>query len=88
MEFRFPIQKLHEMNEFLLAPIRKKKVILLEMQSLLGLFAFATRVLPVGKIFSSRLYILIYGLKSPTPHVRDTLTGCVNVEKHFGTLQW
>lgn len=55
MEFRLPIQKLNGMNT--LALIHKNKVILIEMQSLLGLLAllafiaFATRVLPVGRIF-------------------------------------
>lgn len=64
MEFRLPDSKVEKLRTLLLSLIRKKKVCLREMQSLLGLLAFATR------IFSRRLYISISGLKSPFSHIR------------------
>lgn len=56
----------------LLMLIRRKKVTLKEMQSLLGQLVFASRVLPMGRVFSKRLYVSISGLKSPSSHVRLT----------------
>lgn len=55
-----------------MAVLRKKKVCLKDMQSLLGSLAFATRIMPMGRIFSRRLYMAIAGLKSPSSHLRVT----------------
>lgn len=63
MEFRLPLAKLKTIAELLIVLLRKKKVLLRERQKLLGLLAFATRILPVGRIFSRWLYFAISGLK-------------------------
>lgn len=72
MEFRLPEEKINKLSALLLIIIRKKKVCLKEMQSLLGLLAFASRIMPIGKVFSRKLYVSISGLKSPFSHVRIT----------------
>ena len=72
MEFRLPEAKLVKLNSLLASFLARKKVRLKEMQSLLGVLAFAGRIMPVGRIFSRRLYLAIAGLKSPFAHVRLT----------------
>lgn len=42
------------------------------MQALLGLLAFATRLLPMGRMAGRRLYMSIMGLKSLHSHIRIT----------------
>lgn len=42
------------------------------LQSLLGLLAFAGRVIAIGRVFSRRLYMATKGLGSPYTHVRPT----------------
>ncbi|OCT70392.1 hypothetical protein XELAEV_18037310mg [Xenopus laevis] len=49
-----------------------KKVLLKELQSLLGMLVFASRLMPMGRIFSKRLSALTIGLKSPNCHVKLT----------------
>lgn len=70
MEFRLPADKVSKLEHSLLMLIRRTKVTLKEMQSLLGLLAFASRVIPLGKLFARKLYSAITGLKSPSAHVR------------------
>lgn len=71
MEFRLPEVKLKKLK-WLIMRVLKKKVRLKEMQSLLGILAFACRIMPVGRIFSRRLYLAISGMKSPLDHIRLT----------------
>lgn len=64
----------HYLDDFVHWPIgfdfiRQKKVLLGEMQSLLGLLAYACKVMPVGHIFSRRLYLSTAGYKSPFSHL-------------------
>lgn len=72
MEFRLSEEKINKLTSLLLVIIRKKKVCLKDMQSLLGLLAFASRVMPIGNVFSRKLYMAISGLKSPFSHIRIT----------------
>lgn len=72
MDFRLPEEKVSKLRALLLVVIRKKKMCLKELQFLLGLLAFASRVMPIGKVFSRRLYLAISGFKSPFSHVRIT----------------
>lgn len=48
MEFQLLLDKIAKISDLLLRFIRHKKVMLKEMQSLLGMLAFATRVHPIG----------------------------------------
>lgn len=82
MEFSLPADKVYKLCQVLLKFIRMKKVSLKEMQSLLGQLAFAARVLPMGRVFSRRLYSSISGLKNPSSHVR------VNSEMKADLLVW
>lgn len=72
VEFGLPVAKLNKLKWLIMSVLQKKKMHLKEMQSLLGVLAFACRILPVGRIFSRRLYLAISGLKSPLDHVRIT----------------
>lgn len=67
-EFCLPEAKLAKLKTLLALFLQKKKVILKDMQSLLGNLAFACRIMPVGRIFSRRFYLFISGLKSPFAH--------------------
>lgn len=71
-EFRLPLEKVNKLTNLLVSCIRKKKVLLKELQSMLGLLAFATCILPMGRIFSLRLYLAIWGYKNPYSHIRLT----------------
>lgn len=42
------------------------------MQSLLGLLVFTSRVIPMGRVFTRRLFSSTCGLKSPYAHIRLT----------------
>lgn len=72
MEFRLPEAKLVKFKSLLALVLRKRKILLKEMQSILGVLAFACRIMPVGRIFSRQLYLSIAGLKSPFAHIRLT----------------
>lgn len=73
MEFCLPRDKLDNISELLINSIRKKKILLKDMQKLLGSLAFVTRILPVGRIFPRRLYFSIAGFKSPYSHIRMSI---------------
>lgn len=49
IEFRLPLEKIAKTTQLLITFSKKKKITLKEMQSLLGLLAFATRILPIEK---------------------------------------
>lgn len=46
-----------------------RKVTLRELQSLLGLLVFASRVIPMGRAFTKRLFRATCGFKSPFAHI-------------------
>lgn len=71
-EFSLPQAKVDKMRNLIAVFLRRRKVLLKEMQSLLGLLAFAGKIMPVGRIFSRRLYMATAGLKSPFAHIRLT----------------
>lgn len=70
MEFEIPADKIVKLKYDI--HIIRKRATLKEIQKLLGSLAFASRVLPVGRIFSRHLYLVIAGLKSPSSRVRIT----------------
>lgn len=70
LEFRLPDAKISRLKSCISILLRRRKVLLRELQSLLGLLAFASRVMPVGRIFSRRLSMATAGLKSPFSHIR------------------
>lgn len=72
LQFRVPPQKITRLNFLVDFVISKEKVVLRTLQSLLGLLAFASRVIPIGRVFSKRLYRSISGIKSPYHFVRIT----------------
>lgn len=95
MEFRLPEDKVYGLSQLLQMFMRKRKVTLREMQTLLGQLAFATRVLPMGRVFSRRLYSAIAGLKNPSAHVRvsteikkDLLVWIQFLEHYNGKTMW
>lgn len=73
MEFCLPVSKLSTFKWLITTVLQKKKIRLKEMQSPLGVLAFACRIMSVGRIFSHQLYLAISGLKSPLDHVRITI---------------
>lgn len=82
MEFRLPKEKLHRMRLMISLFLSKRKVLLKEAPSLLGLFAFAARIIPVARIFSRRFALATKGLKNLYSHV------CISasVKEEFGIL--
>lgn len=70
MEFRLPQQKIHKMKSMIATFLVSKKVCLKEAQSLLGLFAFAARVIPMARVFSRRFSLAIKGMVNPYAHFR------------------
>lgn len=72
MEFRLPVDKLLRIKSLLEKLLSKQKTTLKELQSLLGLLVFTARVIPMGRVFSKRLYMASRGLKSPSAHMRLT----------------
>lgn len=52
MEFSLPSDKVYRLIQVLLKFLRMKKVVQKEMQFLLGQSAFASRFLPMGRVFS------------------------------------
>lgn len=70
MEFRLPTEKLDRARLLLGNMLRVRKTTLREFQSLLGLLCFSCKVIPMGRIFSRRLYMATKGLKLPGSHLR------------------
>ena len=56
--------------------LRRKKVKLRELQSLLGLLNFATSVVTPGVAFVRRLYDLTQGVVGPSHHIRLSVNNC------------
>lgn len=72
MEFRLPEDKLIKTKSLLEKLLARPKTTLKELQSLLGLLAFTARIIPMGRVFSKRLYMATKGFKSPSDHIRLT----------------
>ncbi|KAM3924724.1 uncharacterized protein RB166_008064 [Leptodactylus fuscus] len=70
MEFRLPEEKLLKLKVSLIEMLAKNKTTVKEMQSLLGALDFATRIMPMGRVFCKSLYHSTIGLKSPRSHIR------------------
>lgn len=70
MEFSLPETKVKKLRFLLARFLQKRKVLLKEMQSLLGLLPFTCWIMPIGRIFSCQLSLAISGLKSPYAHIR------------------
>lgn len=70
MECRLPQAKLDRLRFMISFVLSKPKVTVRTLQSLLGLLAFATRIIPMGRVFSKRLYRAIAGCRSPNHFVR------------------
>lgn len=87
MEFSLPMAKVARMRNLIALFLRRRKVLLKEMQSLLGLLAFACKIMPVGRIFSQRLYLAT----SPFAHIHLTKAlkdDLVVWADFFGRVQW
>lgn len=69
-EFCLPSDKIYKLMQLILSFIRRKKGTLKEIKLLLGQLAFAAWVLPIGRVFSKRLYSSISRLKNPAAHIR------------------
>lgn len=72
MAFRLPQEKLSRLRDTIDQFLMSKKVTLRQMQSLLGLLTFASRTLPMGRVFSRRLSMSPAGIKNPHHHLRLT----------------
>ncbi len=69
-EARLPQDKIVKCVESISAFLKRKKVQLKELQSLIGLLNFATSVVTPGKVFLRRLYDLTQGVTRPHHFIR------------------
>lgn len=72
MEFRLPVDKVLRIQALLVFVMSRRKVRLKFLQSLLGLLAFASRIMPMGRVFTKRLYRAISGITYQSHFVRIT----------------
>lgn len=72
MVFRLPPDKLARLLTTIEEVLLKKKITLRQLQSLLGLLAFACRTLPMGRVFSRRLSLATVGVSNPQHFIRLT----------------
>ncbi|XP_041427190.1 uncharacterized protein LOC121396391 [Xenopus laevis] len=70
MEFRLPEEKLKKLRKLVLFGLQCKKIKLRQLQSLIGHLNFATKVIPVGRVFNRRLSALTAGVDNPEWHLR------------------
>lgn len=71
-EFRLLLEKILRRRKALQKMLSSKKVTVREIQSLLGLLAFVSRVMPMGRIFCKWMATQIAGVKNLLFHVRVT----------------
>ncbi|XP_069108938.1 uncharacterized protein [Argopecten irradians] len=85
MEARLPREKLDKIGNLLASFIRKKKVTLRELQSLIGLLNFACSVIAPGRPFLRRLIDLTKGLTKHYHHIRLTSEAKADIKawQHF-----
>ena len=72
MHARLPEDKLARARNLLLALLRKQKVTLRELQSVIGLLSFCSEVVVPGRPFLRRLIDLTIGVSRPYFHIRLT----------------
>ena len=70
MEARLPLDKTEKCKTLVSTFLRRKKVTLREIQSLIGLLNFACSVVVPGRAFLRRLIDLTRGVKSPHHFIR------------------
>lgn len=80
MEFCLPEKKISCIKFLVLKLLAAKKSTLREIQSLLDLLTFTSRVIPMGRAFSKRLYRATCGVKSLFAHIRITR----HIKEDFG----
>lgn len=73
MEFFLPDSKIIRLKLLLHKLLSAKKTTLRDLQSLLGMLVFTSRVIPMGRVFTKRLYKATCGVKSPSAHIRVTV---------------
>lgn len=69
MEFCLPLSRLIRIRSLIGMFLSKCKVLLKDVQSLLGLFSFVAKIIPIARIFSHRLAMATKGLKNPYAHI-------------------
>ncbi|XP_040186277.1 uncharacterized protein LOC120918659 [Rana temporaria] len=72
MECRLPPDKVENLRLAIRDFLGRNKVTLRELQSLLGKFNFACRIIPMGRVFCRRLSAATAGVKSPRHFIRLT----------------
>lgn len=72
MKFRQPIDKVLRIQKLLVFLMSRTKVCLKILQSLLGLLAFASKMMPTDRVFAKRLYCIISGCSTPSHFVHIT----------------
>lgn len=72
MEFYLPESKITRTKILLLKLLAAKETTIRELESLLGLLVFTSRVITMGRVFSKRLYWTTSGVKSLFAHIRWT----------------
>lgn len=70
MSIRIPIDKLIEVKEKLEFVLRKKSVMLKDLQSLVGSLNFCARAIPSVRAFNRRFCDALCGLSNPRHHIR------------------
>ncbi|KAM3932738.1 uncharacterized protein RB166_005767 [Leptodactylus fuscus] len=70
MEFRLPESKIADLRHVVRLAGRRRKIMLRDLQSLLGKLNFACRVMPMGRVFNRRLAGATKGLSNPRHFVR------------------
>lgn len=70
MECRLPVDKLEQLKSAVAGAMGKRKILLRDLQSLLGRLNFACRIIPMGRVFCRRLAMATAGVRSPRHFVR------------------
>lgn len=70
MQFYLPAVKILKIKSALNKIMHSPKCTLRELQSLLGLLVFTSKVVPMGRVFTKRLFRATCGVKSPHHHIR------------------
>lgn len=70
MEFRLPETKVSKLKSLIASALVAKKLKLKHIQSLIGHLNFATRIIPMGRVFNRRLIYLTMGVSNPNWHIR------------------
>lgn len=70
MECRLPDDKLVQLKEVVRGVQGKRKLLLKELQSLVGRLNFACRIIPIGRVFCRRLSMAMSGVRSQRHYVR------------------